>query len=230
VDLPAATRPQVKPWEPWEPGKFLDHVQSHCMGPLFEVIAAGGLRRGEALGIRWADVDLERGVLTIRQQLLDRWSDGRPIFGPPKTKAGEDRQVELDGQTLGSLMAWRFTQDAERAEWGSAYEDSDLVFAQANGRPYDPSAVTMTFTALAKQAGLRRVRLHDLRHGAASLMLAAGVKVEVVSKRLGHSSIGITHSTYSHLLEGVGRSAAEAAMGLVPRSPKAPSAPAVTTS
>src|SRR5215207_11418080 len=100
--------------------------------------------------------------------------------------------------------------------------------------PYDPSAVTKTFTALVEDAGLHRVRLHDLRHGAASLMLSAGIPVEVVSKRLGHSSIGITLDTYSHMLEGVGRRAAEAAMGLVPRAAKTSGGPTrdhnVTTS
>jgi integrase len=229
VDLPAANRPQVKPWEPAELGAFLDHVQTHRMGALFEVIAAGGLRRGEALGLRWSDVDLEEGIVIIRQQLLDRWDDG-PVFGPPKTKAGEHRRVELDSQTLGSLIAHRFAQDAERAEWLVAYEDFDLVFCQQNGRPYDPSAVTKTFSALAAAAGLRHIRLHDLRHGAASLMLAAGIPIEIVSKRLGHSSIGITMDTYSHMLEGVGRRAAEAAMGLVPRAPKLLGDNLVTTS
>lgn len=91
-----------------------------------------------------------------------------------------------------------------------------------NGRPYAPSKITKEFTRLAREAGLRQVRLHDLRHEATALMLAAGIPVEVVSKRLGHSSIAITHGTYSHLLDGVGRNAAEAAMALAPRAPHPP--------
>jgi hypothetical protein len=100
------------------------------------------------------------------------------------------------------------------------YEDTDLVFAQENGRPYDPSTITKEFKRLSRDAELRHVKLHGLRHGSASLMLAAGIPIEIVSKRLGHSSFAITHSTYSDLLEGVGRHAAEAAMGLVPRREK----------
>lgn len=116
-----------------------------------------------------------------------------------------------------AILSHRLTQDAERTRWSSAYEDHDLLFCQDNGRPLDPSAVSKLFSHLAAAAGLPHVRLHDLRHGQASLMLAAGLPVEVVSKRLGHSTIGITLDTYSHLLEGVGRRVAEAAMGLVPR-------------
>ena len=218
VELPAAPKQQVRPWEPNELGAFLDHVQAHRLGALFEVLAACGLRRGEALGLAWKDINFLDGTLTIRRQLLNAWADGAPVFGEPKTATGR-RVVEVDSRTLGTLIAHRLAQDSERATWGRGYEDHDLVFSQENGRPLDPSHVTKLFCRLAAEAGLRRVRLHDLRHGSASLMLAAGIPVEVVSKRLGHSSISVTTDIYSHLLEGVGRRAAEAAMGLVPRSP-----------
>jgi integrase len=220
VELPAVPKQQVRPWEPHELGAFLDHVQAHRLGALFEVLAACGLRRGEALGLAWKDINFLEGTLTIRRQLLNAWADGAPVFGEPKTATGR-RVVELDSRTLGTLIAHRLSQDTERASWGEGYEDHDLVFAQENGRPLDPSHVTKLFGRLTAEAGLRRVRLHDLRHGSASLMLAAGIPVEVVSKRLGHSSISVTTDIYSHLLEGVGRRAAEAAMGLVPRTPRA---------
>jgi len=229
VELPAAPRTKVRPWEPAELGTFLDSLGGHRLAPLFELIAATGLRRGEACGLRWSDVDLARGVLVVRQQLVQVASGAPPCpscgkihaghtFGPPKTASGEARMVELDGGTAGVLLAHRLTQDIERAEWGDAYTDHDLVFAREDGNPLPLDAVTKTFTDLAERAGLRRVRLHDLRHGAASLMLAAGVDLALVSKRLGHSSVAITADTYSHLLEGVGREAAERAAALVPRN------------
>jgi integrase len=229
VELPPEQRAPVAPWEAAELGQYLDFVQGHRLAALFEVLAFCGLRRGEALGLMWSDIDFERGQLVVRRQLLNAWENGAPTYGEPKTANGR-RIVELDSTTLGNLLAHRLQQDAERALWATAYEDFGLVFTQENGRPLDPSRVTKTFGQLAASAGLRHIRLHDLRHGSASLMLAAGIPVEVVSKRLGHSSINLTMDTYSHLLEGVGRRAAEAAMGLVPRSPKAPSDPAVTTS
>jgi integrase len=215
VGLPKATRPKVRPWEPEELGAFLDHASGDRLGTLYEVVAMTGLRRGEACGLRWVDVDLERGRLTVRQQAVQLGHE--VVFGPPKTSSGEARRVDLDEQTVGTLMAHRLAQDVERATWGDAWVDSGLVFTREDGSGWHPEVVTKRFIALAAAAGVRPVRLHDLRHGQASLMLAAGVPLAVVSKRLGHSSITITSDTYSHMLEGVGRQAAEAAAALVPR-------------
>ena len=103
------------------------------------------------------------------------------------------------------LLAHRLIQDAERQEWGTDYVDHGLVFAREDGNPLPLDHVTKRFRELCEAAGLRPIRLHDLRHGAASLMLAAGVDLALVSKRLGHSSVSITSDIYSHLLEGVGR-------------------------
>lgn len=174
-----------------------------------------GLRRGEACGLRWVDVDLQRGALWVRQQVVQLGHE--LVVGPPKTASGEDRRVDLDEQTVGTLLAHRLAQDAERATWGAAWVETGLVFTREDGSGWHPETVTKRFIALATEAGVRPVRLHDLRHGQASLMLAAGVPLAIVSKRLGHSSITITSDTYSHLLDGVGRQAAEAAAGLVPR-------------
>ena len=231
LELPSAPRPKVQPWEPAELGTFLDHVAGDDFGPLFEVVAATGTRRGEVLGLRWSDVDLERGRLVVRQQVVQ--IDGSEslcaycggihrgaVFGKPKTASGEDRIVDLDGGVIGVLIAHRLRQDIARGEWGDAYSDHGLVFAREDGTPIAPERVTKRFAQLVTAAGLRPIRLHDLRHGQASLMLAAGVPMAVVSKRLGHSTITLTSDTYSHLLEGVGRDAAERASALVPRAPK----------
>jgi integrase len=148
------------------------------------------------------------------------------VVGQPKTASGEDRRVDLDAATAGSLLAHRLQQDVEKAAFGTAYDDHDLVFAREDGSYLKPEVVSKTFQALAAETGLRRVRLHDLRHGQASIMLAAGVDMTVVSKRLGHSGIRITADTYTHLLEGVGRQAAEAAAALVPRGASAGAASA----
>jgi integrase len=230
IELPTVNRPKVRPWEPGDLGAFLDKVAADPFGSVFEVIAATGLRRGEALGLRWDDIDLEASRLTVRQQLVHVTSDEpcpycarqhkMASFGRPKTASGEDRVVDLDSGVIGVLMAHRLHQDAQRAEWGPAYSDHGLVFPREDGTPWPPERLTKVFGKLVADSGLRRIRLHDLRHGQASLMLAAGVPMAVVSKRLGHSTIGITADTYSHLLEGVGRDAAERAAALIPRQPK----------
>jgi hypothetical protein len=109
-----------------------------------------------------------------------------------------------------ALLQVRLGQDIDRQSWGDAYEDHDLVFARENGAPLRPEYATRRFVALSQAAGLRQVRLHDLRHGAASLMLAAGVPMAIVSKMLRHSSIGITVDTYGHLSEDTARVASDA--------------------
>jgi integrase len=209
----------VRPWEPEELGAFLDHAAGHRLGVLFEVLAMTGLRRGEVVGLRWGDVSLEKRVLWVRQAVVQVGYE--TVVGQPKTSSGEDRRVDLDAATAGSLIAHRLQQDVEKAAFGAAYEDHDLVFAREDGSYLKPEVVSKTFQALVAEAGLRRVRLHDLRHGQASIMLAAGVDMTVVSKRLGHSGIRITSDTYTHLLDGVGRQAAEAAAALVPRGASA---------
>ena len=228
VELPSAARPRVRPWEAEELGRFLQYAQSDRLAVLFEVAAMTGLRRGELVGLRWDDVDFERRRITVRQQLVEIASAGveclfcgaehrRYRFGPPKTSSGEARVVDLDAGTLSVLTVQRAGQELERAQWGAGYVEHQLVFAREDGTPIRPGYVTERFHDLADAAGLRRIRLHDLRHGQASLMLAAGIPIAVVSKRLGHSSIAITSDTYSHMLEGVGAAAAEAAAALVPR-------------
>ncbi len=120
---------------------------------------------------------------------------------------------------LRTLCGQSTVDQRERAAWGAAYQDRDLVFCREDGSPHRPEKITKLFTQLSAEAGLRRVRLHDLRHAAASLMLAANVPLALASKRLGHSSASFTADTYSHLLEGVGRAAAEATAALIPRRP-----------
>ena len=119
--------------------------------------------------------------------------------------------------TISVLSDLRRRQTAELRLLGLDAPPEDRVFTSADGLPVDPEHVTRQFKRIAKQAGLPEKRLHDLRHGAASLQLAAGVELAIVSKRLGHSTIALTADTYSHLLEGVGRDAAERSAALVPR-------------
>jgi integrase len=228
VALPGDRPAKVRPWEPAELGAFLDHAAGHRLGALFEVMAFTGMRRGEALALRWSDVDLQRGVIIVRTQLVE--VGGRTVEGKPKTRSGEDRRIDIGERTIGALLAHRLTQDAERTGWGSGYTDHHRVFAREDGSDLSPGQVTKLFARLTATAGLRPVRLHDLRHGAASLMLAGGVDVAVVSKRMGHSSVRVTADIYSHLLQGVGRQAADAAEALVPaRRAAIPRPPAPTS-
>ncbi|HEY8282383.1 MAG TPA: site-specific integrase [Leifsonia sp.] len=209
-------RPQRRAvWEPVQLGEFLQVAQSDRLGPLFEIAVFTGLRRGELLGLQWSDVDLDEGELVVRRQRVD--AGGRAVEGEAKTSAGQNRRVGLGPAALAAFATWRETQDADRARWENLWQGDDWVFTRENGLPLLPQFVTKRFEHLVEQAGLPAMTFHGLRHQHASLMIAQGVELAVVSKRLGHASIAITNDLYGHLLRGANKAAAEAAEALVPR-------------
>lgn len=153
------------------------------------------MRRGEAAALAREDLDLDGATLTVRwQRVLIGWD---VIEDDPKSEAG-DRTVPLDAGTVAALRAHRRAQVSERLAWGSAWVDSGKVFTRGDGQPVHPAVISDRFHDLVVAADLPPVRLHDLRHDAASLMLAAGVDLKVVQETLGHSSITITSDTYTN--------------------------------
>jgi len=228
AERPRVTRAKVKPWEPDQLGTWLDTIAEQRLYPLFHLAAFAGLRRGELCGLGWDDLNLNTGRLTVWWQITGvgyRKARAAERAGQPgvyrtrlKTVDGEARLVDLDNATVAVLKTWRKQQITERLAWGPAWDNPDnLIFTRENGRPLDPGAVYKTFIRLVEQAGWQPKPLHHLRHGSASLQLAAGVDIAVVSKRLGHSKIDLTSDTYGHLIGTAGKQAAEAAAALVPR-------------
>jgi integrase len=164
---------------------------------LWRLAAQTGMRRGELLGLRWQDFDAPAARVAIRQQLL---RSGKAVtFGQPKTKAGR-RSISLDPGTVQALEDVRRAQAAERLRLGGGYQDHDLVFCRADGKPHDPDSITHQFELACSRARVKRIRLHDLRHTHATLLLQANVHAKVVSERLGHSSVVVTLDRYSHVL------------------------------
>jgi len=141
--------------------------------------------------------------------------------GDPKSDSGA-RTVNLDAGTIGVLRLWRAQQDDERRTWGGAWRHTGLVFTREDGSALHPDMATRSFERLYRAAGLPPIRLHDLRHTAASLALQAGVPLKVVSEQLGHSSLAITADTYTSVLPAVAQAAAEAVASIVPRNPRPP--------
>jgi integrase len=214
--LETAAQPSaVMVWTPTQLGTFLDAAEDDSLYALFHLIAHRGLRRGESCGLAWADVDLDAARLTVRQQIVQLGWD--TYEDKPKSDAG-DREVALDAGTVAALRAHRRRQIAFRLQWGPEWVDSGKVFTRENGSALHPATVTDRFQALAAAATLPPIRLHDLRHGAASLMLAAGVAPKVVQETLGHSTITLTLDTYTSVYSEVAVEAAEAAAALVPRA------------
>jgi integrase len=159
---------------------------------------------GEVLGLRWSDVNLEKGTARISQSLQETHEG--VIFVPPKTHRSR-RSVSLPDFVVSTLRQHRKEQSERRLIAGAAWKDLDLVIDRGDGQPLRTSSLSGRFASAMKRAGID-LTLHGLRHGHASLMLAAGVNLKVVSERLGHSTIGITADLYTHVADQLHETAA----------------------
>lgn len=208
ADLPRrdrAARTQPRTWEPTELAEFLRSTSQDRLAALWVLAATTGMRRGELCGLRWDDVDLDAGVLTVRRARIV--VDGQAVEGAPKTNAGV-RTVVLDPGTVAALSTHRRRMAEERLAMVDPPGCSPYVFHDERGRPLWPEAVTKRFRRLVTVAGVPSIRFHDLRHTAATIALAAGVPVEVIAARLGHSSSSVTRDIYLHRSEVLDRDAA----------------------
>ncbi len=203
---------EMKTWSAEQLSAFLASTKDDRLFPLWRLLAMTGMRRGEAVGLRWDDVDLENARLAVRRALIPHGDT--VIVSEPKTARGR-RVIALDAETVEVLKSQAARQLADQAKWGSAWSDSGYVFTKENGEPLHPQTVSRSFEAALTEAKLPRIRLHDLRHTHATLALAANVHPKVVSERLGHATVSITLDTYSHAIPAMQEEAAERIAGLV---------------
>jgi integrase len=194
---PRAVRPPIKYWDTADAQRFLDVTREDHLRALWVLALHTGLRRGELLGLRWGDVDLDRAVLHVRRSLVQ--SGGVMGFQEPKTSSGR-RTIALDPPCVAALREQRARQAEHRLRMGSLWQDHDQVFATELGTPLEPSNVDRRFRALLARAGVPRIPFHGLRHTHATLLMKHGVHPKVASERLGHANITLTLSTYSHVL------------------------------
>ena len=203
---------EMTTWTVEELRNFLDSVADDPLYALWLTLASTGMRRGEALGLRRSDLDLDAGRASIRRTLI---AIGYELHvSTPKTAKG-NRQIALDPRTVEALKAHRKAQVTEQLAMGEHYQDNGLVFARPDGTPIHPDRVSKMFNRHVACSGLRRIRLHDLRHTHATIALRAGIHPKVVSERLGHGSITITLDTYSHAIPAMQEEAAETVAALV---------------
>ena len=204
---PRAEHREMRALDQDEAARFLEAAGDSPYYPIYFMLLQTGVRIGEALALRWQDVDLGRA--TVRIVRTHRFYGGRGIVaGPPKTPRSQ-RLIKLSPETVRTLSEHRRLQLERRLSLGPAYRDEDLIFGDDIGAPLYDSTVRRAFYAIVQRAGLPRdLRIHDLRHTAATLMLANGVHVKVVSERLGHADIAFTLKTYGHVLPGMDESAA----------------------
>lgn len=204
VRKPSARRTkEITSWSAADVAAFLDATADHPLQTLFRVAFFTGARRGELLGLRWGDVDFPSRRVSIRQTLI--LVKGRVHFDTPKSH--EARTVDLDAETVVIL------EDRRRAVAGGP---EDLVFADEAGAPLRPDTVSVWFRLAVERSGVMpRISLQNARHTHATLLLKAGVPVQVVSQRLGHADVGFTLRVYSHVLPGMQAEAASAFAGLI---------------
>jgi len=212
VELAPEARTERQRWTPEQAATFLAAAEHDPLGLLFRIAVLRGLRRGELCALRWASTDLDAGVLVVDRTLLEL--DGHLVGGEPKTRAGE-RRVYLDAETARLLREHRKGQLAARMRAGTDWQDHGLVFARFDGTPWRPSYVSRRFKALAAQAGVPVITLHEGgRHTGISLMHDAEVRADITMREAGHADRGV-HARYTHVLDEAHREAAEQVAALV---------------
>jgi integrase len=209
----AARAPEMKFWTPPELSAFLAFVADDELFALYRLASMTGARRGEICGVRWDDVDLDAGRITIRRQRIS--IRRQPVDKDyPKTNQGR-RSIDLDPETVTALRSHRVRQAERRLALGLRGADIGVVFTDVWGDPFVPDRVSEAFDRRVQKSGLPRIRFHDLRHTHASHLLKAGVNIKIVSRRLGHASVSFTLDKYSHLMPDDDQQAALAVAALV---------------
>jgi integrase len=200
VDPPSPRKKIMRTLTPGEVEVLLKMAEESRYYPVIYTAVSTGLRQAELLGLRWRDLDLDLRSISVCQTLYKR--HGVCEFKEPKTKHSR-RLVNMMPKLADYLREYKAEQESLSLHLGRLPKLDDLVFSNAEGEPIDPGVLSHNFARLAKRAGLKNVRFHDLRHTFASLMLLRGAKPKVISEALGHSSVAFTMDTYSHIIEGM---------------------------
>ncbi|WP_329172927.1 tyrosine-type recombinase/integrase [Streptomyces sp. NBC_01477] len=214
--------PRPRRFEPLtavEARAFLVATHGHRLHALFELALHTGLRKGELLGLRWEDLDLTGGTASIRRTLQRTNSTGLTAL-PTKTQSSE-RRIALPTPCLRSLEQHRDRQRQEREAAGAGWKASGYVFTRPDGNPIEGATLTRHFNTLLRRAALRRIRFHDLRHSAATLLLEQGVELVVIKELLGHAHLGVTATVYAHVRLRLQRDAIDL-LGIALRDPVQP--------
>ena len=207
IDPPRRTSPEITTWNPKQVATFLAVGDEHYLAAFWRLALLTGMRRGELLGLKWEDVNLDQGTLAVRRT-LSRGKGGSWELGQPKTAAGR-RSIALPESCVATLRKQRSHQNTERLRLGELWEDQDFVFANRTGGPLHVNSMNLQFKKLIKASGLPKIRFHDLRHTSATLLLGQGVHPKIVQERLGHADISMTLNRYSHVTPDMQRLAAD---------------------
>ena len=200
ADPPREPRSEVRAWAPADVRTFLAYTSDDPLAALWVLLLTSGLRRAEALGLAWTDVDLEAGRITVRQTLA--YVGTEAVLSEPKT-AKSRRLVVLAPVTVAALRSHRARQAEELLAVGVGASDGGLVFTHVDGSPLNPATVSRRFDRLVKEAEVPKITLHGTCHTWATLALLEGIPAKVVAEVLGHSSTQVTLDVYSHVTPGM---------------------------
>jgi integrase len=210
VKAPTPIPKEMHPLSASEARKLLKTARGDRLEALYVLAVHTGMRRGELLGLKWGDVDLNSSTVRVRRSLTRTHNGRRLALGDTKNKKSR-RTVRLTPRGMEALKRHRARQAEEKLKAGDLYGDQDLVFAGQGGGFINPSNLRQrSFVPLLKRAGLPQITFHDLRHTCASLLFQRNVHPKFVQELLGHASVAITLDTYSHMLPGMGGEAADA--------------------
>lgn len=212
VDAPRRARREMQVWDKDQVRAFLMAIEGTDLAVFWHLALATGMRRGELLGLRWGDCDLERGTVTVRQSTT--FAHGGRHTGNPKTASGI-RRLATPAEVVARLRAHRIRQLNEKMERRPAWVETDLVIGGMTGEGIWPQTLRRAMAAGIAAAGIPRIRLHDLRHTYATHMLLAGRPVHVVARALGHANPAITLRTYAHVLDASERDLADTASAVL---------------
>jgi integrase len=213
VDAPAPKKKPMKTLTPEQVRAFLAAIQNDRLYPLYLVAITGGLRQGELIGLRWEDVDLDHFTIRVTQAIQRVRGVGRVVDEPKSDHAR--RAVTIPPFVVEALRAHKKAQEEWRALQGEKWQEHGLVFPSVVGTPVEARNLVRHFKNLLSKHGLPDIRFHDLRHTAATLLLTKGVHPKIVQEMLGHSSITLTLDTFSHVLPGLQKEAANYMQELV---------------
>jgi integrase len=205
VTPPRIERHEVQTLTVAQAEKLLEVAHSLALDVLLLVALTTGMRRGELLALRWGDIDFDKGTVFVHRTMT-RIAGYKLVEGEPKTKSSR-RRIVLPAVAVDALKKHRIEQ--EKLVAAGNWQDKGIVFCDKNGGFFCPVKLLRWFGRLLKQAGLSHMRFHDLRHSAATILLAAGVHPKVVQELLGHSTIAMTLDTYSHVLPSMQQEAAD---------------------
>jgi integrase len=209
VDPPKVRQEEITPLDSEQARVFLEGAKGDKFEALYVLSLTVGLRMGEALGLRWSDIDLDAKTLRVNRQLQRIRDGGGLVFSEPKNASR--RTVDLPQRAVEALRSHRKRQMEEQLRAGSKWQDNGLVFATGKGTPLDAqNVVNRHFKPLLRRAGLPDIRWHDLRHTCATLLLSRGTHPTYVQKLLGHASVQLTLDRYSHWMPSMGKPTASA--------------------